>query len=182
MSPSVTPTESNSNTAGPVARFVVLTLLAVDGVLSAVAAAFLLPSYLGPVPFPVSALISGLVNAALVWAARYWTDSPRIVALPLWTWLLAVAAMTFGGPADDTIFGGRGLMGYGVLLLIVFGAGPPGWVLWHRKRVLEEREQEVQAALAAESDNAPEKSGDQVQQQVAEGPAEVAEQVSAKGG
>lgn len=178
MTPPAPQPEPNTNTAGPVARFVVLTLLAVDGVLSAVAAAFLLPSYLGPVPFPISALISGLVNAALVWAARYWTDSPRIVALPLWTWLLAVAAMTFGGPADDTIFGGRGLMGYGVLLLIVFGAGPPGWVLWHRKQVLETREQ---AAQDEESAEAAENSGDQVQQQVTQGPTDVAEQLSTKG-
>ena len=54
-------------------RTVVLTLLAIDGVLSAVAAAFFLPLRIGSVPFPISALISGLVNAALVWAALQWT-------------------------------------------------------------------------------------------------------------
>lgn len=128
-------------TAGPVARFAVLTLLAIDGALSAVAAAMFLPSYLGAVPLPISALISGLVNAALVWAAQHWTTSPRTAALPLWTWLLAVVTMTFGGPADDTIFGGRGLMGYGVLLLIIVGTVPPGWVLWRRRSQLESAEQ-----------------------------------------
>ena len=55
-------------------RPVVLTLLAIDGVLSAVAAAFFLPLRIGSVPFPISALISGLVNAALVWAALQWTS------------------------------------------------------------------------------------------------------------
>lgn len=140
-------------TAGPFARFVVLTLLAADGALSAVAAALFLPSYLGATPFPVSAVLSGLVNAALVWAAKHWTASPRTAALPLWAWLLAVAVMTFGGPADDTIFGGRGLMGYGVLLLIIFGAIPPGWVLWRRRRHLE-------TLLEA--------SGEQAQQQLAQ--------------
>ena len=64
-----------------------LTLLAVDGVISAVLAAFFLPLRLGSVPFPISALISGLLNAALVWAALQWTSSPRLAALPLWTWL-----------------------------------------------------------------------------------------------
>ena len=59
-------------------RPVVLTLLAIDGVLSAVAAAFFLPLRIGSVPFPISALISGLVNAALVWAALQWTTAPRI--------------------------------------------------------------------------------------------------------
>ncbi|MDT5001739.1 MAG: hypothetical protein QOK12_3844, partial [Mycobacterium sp.] len=46
-----------------------LAVLAFDGVLSAVMGAFLLPLYLGSIPFPISALISGLINAALVWAA-----------------------------------------------------------------------------------------------------------------
>ena len=86
---------------------VVLGLLAVDGVLSAVAGALLLPLYLGPVPFPISAVLSGLVNAALVWAAGYWTDNSRLAGLPLWTWLATVAVLTLGGPGGDIVFGGR---------------------------------------------------------------------------
>ena len=50
---------------------VVLALLAVDGVLSALAGALLLPAYIGAVPVPVSALLSGLLNVALVWAVSY---------------------------------------------------------------------------------------------------------------
>ena len=67
-------------------------------------AAFFLSLRLGPVPFPISALISGLLNAALVWAALQWTSSPRLAALPLWTWLATVAALTFPGPGDDAVF------------------------------------------------------------------------------
>ncbi|OBF34102.1 hypothetical protein A5724_18020 [Mycobacterium sp. ACS1612] len=115
-------------------RRLVLTLLAVDGVLSAIAAAFLLQFRLGAVPFPVSALISGFVNAALVWAAMQWTDSPRVAALPLWCWLLTVAGLTFGGPGDDIVFGGVGVMEYAPLLLIVLGALPPALLLWRRVR------------------------------------------------
>jgi hypothetical protein len=111
---------------------VVLTLLAVDGVLSAIAAAFLLPAHLGSVPFPISALISGLVNAALVWAALQWTSAPRLAALPLWCWLLTVAVFTLGGPGDDIVFGGIGIMEYAPLLLIVLGTLPPVAVLWRR--------------------------------------------------
>jgi hypothetical protein len=107
----------------PQAR-VVLGVLALDGVLSAVAGALLLPMYLGPVPFPVSAVISGLVNAALVWAAGHWTDSHRLAGLPLWTWLATVAVLTLGGPGGDIVFGGRGIMAYGVLLLMILGALP----------------------------------------------------------
>lgn len=107
----------------------VLGVLALDGVLSAIAAAFLLPLYLGPVPFPVSALLSGLLNAALVWAAAYWTDSKRLAALPLWTWLGTVAVLTFGGPGGDIVFGGRGIMAFSALLLLVLGALPAALVL-----------------------------------------------------
>jgi hypothetical protein len=108
----------------------VLALLAVDGILSALAAALLMPVYIGTVPFPVSALVSGLLNAALVWAAGRWTRSSRVAALPLWTWLLTVAAMTLGLPNDDIILGGQGIMAYGALILIVLGVVPPAWVLW----------------------------------------------------
>jgi len=119
----------------PALRIVVLTLLAIDGVLSALVGALLMPAYIGSVPFPVSALISGLVNAALVWAALRWTKSARVAALPLWTWLLTVAGMTLGGPGDAVILGGRGVMAYGALLLITLGVVPPVWVLWrHRRR------------------------------------------------
>jgi hypothetical protein len=108
----------------------VLTLLAVDGVLCAVAAALFLPLRIGSIPLPVSALIAGLVNAALVWAALHWTSTPRLASLPLWTWLVTVVLLTLPGPGDDIIFGGTGVMEYAALLLIAFGALPPAMVLW----------------------------------------------------
>jgi hypothetical protein len=103
-------------------------------VLSAVAAAFFLPLRIGSVPFPISALLSGLLNAALVWAALQWTSSPRVAALPLWCWLLTVAGLTFGGPGDDIVFGGVGIMEYAPLLLIALGALPPAALLWRYVR------------------------------------------------
>jgi hypothetical protein len=108
---------------------VVLAMLTVDGVLSAVLGALLLPMYLGAIPFPVSALASGLVNAALVWAAGHWTGSKRLAALPLWAWLATVAALTFGGPGGDIVFGGRGILAYSVLILLLLGAAPAFIVL-----------------------------------------------------
>ena len=116
----------------PAIRVVVLALFAVDGILSALAGALLLPFHIGSIPFPISGLISGLVNAALVWAAGRWTRSPRVAALPLWTWLLTVAVMSIGGPGDDVILGGQGLMAYGALVLVGLGVAPPVWVLWRR--------------------------------------------------
>ena len=111
-------------------RAVVLTLLAVDGVISAMLGAFFLPVRLGPIPFPISALISGVLNAALVWAALQWTSSPRIASLPLWTWLATVAALTFPGPGDDAVYSAE----YLLVLLIVLGALPPAVLLYRRTR------------------------------------------------
>lgn len=100
--------------------------------ISALVGALLLPLYVGSVPFPVSALISGLVNAVLVWAAMHWTESNRLAALPLITWLATVAVMALGGPGGDIVFGGPGVMAYGVLLFVVLGALPPAVLLWRR--------------------------------------------------
>jgi hypothetical protein len=125
--------EIDDTATDPALRTVFLTLLAVDGVLSAIGGALLLPLYIGAIPFPISALISGLLNAALVWAAGYWTTSARLAALPLWTWLLAVLAMCLPGPGGDVIFGGRGVLAYSPLLLLAAGAVPPFWVLWRHR-------------------------------------------------
>jgi hypothetical protein len=111
-------------------RIAVLTVFAVDGAVSAVGGALLLPSYIGSIPFPVSALVSGLVNAALVWAAGYWTSSARVAALPLWTWLLTLLLMYLPGPGGDVIFGGRGVLAYSPLLLLAVGIVPPLVVLY----------------------------------------------------
>jgi hypothetical protein len=114
----------------PAIRVVILALLAVDGILSAVAGALLMPVYIGTVPVPVSALISGVVNAALVWAAGRWTTSIRLAALPLWTWLLTVLAMGLTDALGrDIIFDERGVMAYSPLLLLAVGVLPPVWVL-----------------------------------------------------
>lgn len=118
-------------------RVVVLALLAVDGILSALAGTLLLPAYLGSngsVPFPVSGLISGLVNAALVWAAAGWTSSTRVAALPLWTWLITVGVLSTGGPGDAVILGGRWPIEYSVLWLFLSGVVPPAWLLLRRSR------------------------------------------------
>lgn len=113
-------------------RPVLLGLLAIDGVLSAVAGAFFLPLYVGSIPLPVSGLLSGLVNAALVWAASQWASSNRVAALPLWTWLATVVVLTVGGPGDDIVFGGPGVMQLGPIVLMVLGAAPPLALLLRR--------------------------------------------------
>lgn len=103
-------------------------MLAVDGIISGILAAFFLTVRIGSVPFPISALISGLCNAVLVWAALKWTTSPRLAALPLWTWLVTVGALTLPGPGDDAVYSSQALL----LLLILLGALPPVLLLYRR--------------------------------------------------
>ena len=101
-------------------------------------------------------MISGLLNAALVWAGVQWTSSPRLGAIALWVWLLTVGALTLGGPGNDIVFGGRssipqgtptpqvwlaglanlasGFNEYGLLVLLFFGVLPPAMVLWRHTR------------------------------------------------
>jgi hypothetical protein len=107
-------------------RAVVLLLLTVDGVISAIVGAFFLPLHIGSVPFPISAVISGLLNAALVWAGQQWTSSPRLAALPLWAWLATVAVLTV--PDDDVVFSSIPLL----IVLFVVGAVPPVLLLYRR--------------------------------------------------
>ena len=114
-------------------RPLLLGLLGVDGVLSALMAVFFLPAHLGSVWFPISALLSGVLNAALVWAALQTASSPTWAALPLWTWVATVGLLTLGGPGDDIVFGGVGFMEYGVLLLLALGVLPGAWLLVRRR-------------------------------------------------
>ncbi len=103
-----------------------------DGVLSAIAGAFFLPLYVGAIPLPISGLISGLVNAALVWAAMQWTASSRLALLPLWAWLVTTVLLTLGGPGDDIVFGGAGIMQLAPLVFLALGAAPTAVVFRRR--------------------------------------------------
>jgi hypothetical protein len=108
----------------------VLVLLAMDGVVNALAAVLLLPSYVGSVWFPLSAVLTGLINAALVWAAMHWAPSDRLAALPLMTWFAVIGVLILGGPGGDMMFSGIGT----AILLMVCGGLPPLWVLSRRHR------------------------------------------------
>lgn len=108
-----------------------LVLLTVDGVLSAVVGALFLPAYIGVVPVPVSALVSGALNAALVWAAMQWTSTRRLAAAPLWAFLVTIVVLALGGPGGDTVFAGT-LSGLLRLVLFVAVGVLPGMVVLRR--------------------------------------------------
>lgn len=106
-----------------------LTLLIVDGVLSALVGALFLPLYVGAVPLPISAVVSGALNAALVWAAAQWSSTRVVVAGPLWAFAVTVVILTLGGPGGDTVFAGTASGLVGLLLLLGVGLIPAAYVL-----------------------------------------------------
>jgi hypothetical protein len=93
-----------------------------------------LPIRIGTFPFPISAVISGALNAVLVWVGLQWTASRRLGAIALWAWLLTVAALALGGPGGDVVFGGPGFDEYAPMVLLILGVLPPAALLWRRAR------------------------------------------------
>ncbi|BBY31323.1 hypothetical protein GCM10023114_36250 [Mycolicibacterium sediminis] len=114
----------------------VLGVLTFDGVLSAVAGSMFLPLFVGAIPLPISGLVSGALNLALVWAAWQWTSSVRVAALPLWAWLVTVVGLSLGGPGGDIVFGGPNIMAAGPLVMLALGLAPPLVLISRRTRVV----------------------------------------------
>lgn len=102
----------------------ILTLLIVDGAAVGVLSVFFLPLWLGPVPFPVSALIAGAVNVVLVRTAARHTHRMALIAAPLMAWGAIYLVFALGR------IGGSGIVPgdwRGVLLLFV---GTLPTVMW----------------------------------------------------
>jgi hypothetical protein len=119
------------------ARRILIAVLAFDGVLSAIVGALFLPLYVGTVPLPISSLLSGLLNAALVWAALQWTSATSVAGAPLWAFLATVAGLTFGGPGGDVVFGGDSPQTF--VLFVALGAAPPAFLLWRARTIKPSR-------------------------------------------
>ncbi|MFC7448559.1 hypothetical protein [Rhodococcus daqingensis] len=103
----------------------ILGLLIFDGALTAVLAVLFLPTYLGSVAFPISALVAGAVNVLLVLGARTVTDRVSRAALPLVGWFLGFVLCMVGGPGGDSLLLASPL----TLLLLGFAVVPAGLLL-----------------------------------------------------
>ncbi|MGA9872079.1 MAG: hypothetical protein WBQ44_13165 [Rhodococcus sp. (in: high G+C Gram-positive bacteria)] len=133
-----------SNTVVLVSR-ATLAVLIFDGFLCGILAVLFLPTYLGQVPLPVSALVAGVANVMLLFAARKVADKPLAVASPLIAWVFAVLVAMMGGPGNDVLL----LADWRTALLLVGGLVPPGVLLfaWRLKSLTEDPHASLQPAV-----------------------------------
>lgn len=110
----------------PILDRTILGLLVFDGLLSLLLGVLYLPTYLGTVPFPISAFISGAVNVALVFGARTVTDRIGLQSLPLVAWICGFLVCATAGPGGDVLL----TQSWETLLFLVVGAGPPVVLLY----------------------------------------------------
>lgn len=114
-----------SNTVALVS-WATVAVLVFDGFLAGILSVFFLPTYLGSVQFPISALLGGIANVALILAARKVAERSIWVASPLIGWSIAVVLCILGGPGNDVLL----LADWRTMLLIIAGAGPAGVLLF----------------------------------------------------
>jgi hypothetical protein len=97
-----------------------------DGFLSAVLGVLFLPTYLGGVAFPLSALVSGLANVLLVLAAQSVVGPGRRAAWPMVGWGVGFLLCAVGGPGGDVLLPQT----WPSLALLVLGVFPAGYVIY----------------------------------------------------
>lgn len=100
---------------------VILVLLAVDALITLVLEVLYLPSYLGSVAFPITALLAGVINTGLVYAAGTVSERASLRYLPLVVWTLGFLACSTRGPGGDVLLGSD----WRTLLLLIGGLAPP---------------------------------------------------------
>lgn len=126
-----------------------LAVLIFDGFLCGVLSVFFLPAYLGSVPFPVSALLAGIANVMLLFAARKVADQPAAIASPMIAWGVAVLLCMFGGPGGDVLL----LADWRTAFLLLGGLIPPGVLLfsWRLKKLTDPHAHVQRGALPRSS-------------------------------
>ncbi len=98
---------------------VIVALLVLDALLLFVVEVLFLPSYIGGVAIPITAVLAGVLNTVLVWLTRsVW---PRLAGLPVAGWALAFAVCLFNGPGGDLVL----LADWRTLLFAACGLIPP---------------------------------------------------------
>lgn len=105
---------------------VVFGFLLLDSVLLAIIELLYLPSYIGSVQFPVTALVAGVTTPLLVSEAGRLSPHRLIAGAPLVLWFVTLFVFGVLGPGGDVL-----LMGNDWRTLLLIGAGtlPSGMMM-----------------------------------------------------
>lgn len=115
--------DAGARPAHPVELGLALALLAIGAVAGCVLASAWLTMYVGPVPFPISALAAGAWSLFLVRVASMWSGRRIVAAFPALVWILTLVAINLGPGGDMPVpIGLRGLV------LLALGGLVPLWV------------------------------------------------------
>ncbi|MEU1983390.1 hypothetical protein [Nocardia sp. NPDC019395] len=87
--------------ANSIPRPVIIAVLMLDAVIALILEVLYLPLYIGAVAFPITALLAGPVNLALVWAAETVSTRLSVLFLPVGAWLAAFLTAASRGPGGD---------------------------------------------------------------------------------
>ncbi|MEU2042894.1 hypothetical protein [Nocardia niwae] len=104
-----------------VAGLAILVLLILNALLTLALEVLYLPTYLGSVAFPISAVVAGVVNVLLVAGARSVSRRPAVLGLPLVVWTFGFLVCASTGPGGDVLLGSD----WRTALLLFAGLLPP---------------------------------------------------------
>ncbi|MFI5719913.1 hypothetical protein [Nocardia sp. NPDC051750] len=80
---------------------VIIAVLMLDAVIALILEVLYLPLYIGAVALPITALLAGPVNLALVWAVATVNTRLSVLFLPVGAWLAAFLIAASRGPGGD---------------------------------------------------------------------------------
>jgi hypothetical protein len=104
---------------------VVFGFLLLDAVVLAVVELLFLPSYIGDLPFPITAAVAAVTTPLLVSEAGRLSPRRSVVAAPLVVWFLTLFAFGAFGPGGDMLLLGD----WRTLLLVGAGTLPSAMML-----------------------------------------------------
>jgi hypothetical protein len=101
-------------------------LLVFNGLLTLVLEVLFLPSYIGSIPFPITAGVAAVVNVLLVLGMGTVVARPGAMSMPLLAWLFGFLICSTGGPGGDVLLADN----WTTPLLLACGLIPAGFYLF----------------------------------------------------
>jgi hypothetical protein len=103
-------------------------VLTFNGLLSFAVEVLYLPTYIGSVPFPISAAFAAVGNILLVMGMGSVVSRPAPMALPVLAWLVGFVICLSSGPGGDVMLTND----WTTPLFLACGVVPVGWYLFWR--------------------------------------------------